>query len=144
MHRKTRLRRNGICSSLQITRSNLVAFLYAQIFVPVHVTIRTCYGHNNWIEIWRSSLWMFGQFGFVSDQPHQKPNMFQLRMIYIHLVDVGIIEVQRDWNMQYIKYYLFHVQLIWLKSIYYVYHSCIVKSQRNLFSVSGLVIWSDC
>ena len=38
-----------------------------------------------------------------------------------YLVGIGIRDVQRDWNMQYIKYYLLQVQLIRLKSTYYVF-----------------------
>ena len=35
------------CGSLQIKRSNLVAFLNLQIFVPVRFKTRTFYGHNH-------------------------------------------------------------------------------------------------
>ena len=50
--------------SLQIKRSNLVDFLYAQIFV-VGISIKTWiyYGHNYWfinlaISIWKGSHWV--------------------------------------------------------------------------------------
>ena len=38
-----------INGSLQIKRSNLVAFLHAQTFVPVDVKTRTCYGYYQWL-----------------------------------------------------------------------------------------------
>ena len=33
--------------SIQMKRDDLVAFLHAQIFLPVRIKTRTCYGHND-------------------------------------------------------------------------------------------------
>ena len=63
----------SIHGSLQIKRSNQVAFLYAQIYVQVRIKTRIDYGHNHqlWIRLFlfekRYHIQYLLKFGFISD-----------------------------------------------------------------------------
>ena len=68
------------------------------------------------VDYWQNQS---DQIFIVGIYRNSQLNLFK-KYVNWYSIDTGIREVWRDWNMQYIKYYLLQAQLIRLKSIYYV------------------------